>query len=88
MLWVSEPIVSATFRSVISSALTCTFSGVTSSSLLPYEQIEVRISVEVSSGASSGEAVSARVSGGGAVSRSATHTIEVGARERFGIEDY
>ncbi len=65
--------------------LTCTFSG----SLRPYEVIEVVISVEVSTGAASGEINTGTVSGGGASgATSASDAIEVGGREKFGFENY
>jgi uncharacterized repeat protein (TIGR01451 family) len=66
-------------------SLTCTFSG----SLHAYEEIEVRIAVEVQTGASTGEIDMAAVSGGGATGEAgASHAIEVGVGQRFGIEDY
>jgi hypothetical protein len=54
-----------------------------------YEQIEVRISVMVQPGASSGERTAGMVSGGGAP-RAVTveHSIDVGGGERFGLEGY
>jgi hypothetical protein len=65
--------------------LTCTFAG----SLPAYEQISVRISVVVRPGAQSGEQNVASVSGGGAVgTKTASHSIEMNGRTKFGIEDY
>jgi hypothetical protein len=63
-------------------ALTCTFSG----ALLPYEVIEVHVSVV---GAASGGQNAATVSGGGAA-RSVTsrQALRAGGGRRFGIEDY
>jgi hypothetical protein len=77
------------------STLTCVFQEEESEGILyhgvlpPYQLIEVRISVEVLPGAHTGEQNTATVSGGG-VSRSvtATHSIEVGAGESFGIEEW
>jgi hypothetical protein len=66
------------------ATLTCTFAG----SLLPYEEIEVAISVSVQ-GATSGERNRASVSGGGVPgSVSASQTIEVDGSGGFGIEHY
>jgi hypothetical protein len=66
--------------------LECTWS---SESLPPFEQIEVRIRVRVKTGAHSGEANTASVSGGGAASAvSATHPLVVGAPRTFGFDDY
>jgi len=80
------------------ATLTCTFGTVkvtsskgeeVSESLPPYEEIEVRIAVAVEPGARTGAENTASVSGGGAVgTRTATHAIEVGGDERFGVEDY
>jgi hypothetical protein len=76
--------------------ITCTFekfvnekSEVVLQSLPAYEQIEIRISVEVKPGAQSGETNSASVIGGGAVaSASTSHPIQVGGAARFGVEEY
>ena len=81
--------------SCVLETLTCTFGGVETTnssdeevpeSLRPYEQIEVRIAVHISQGAQGENTVT--VSGGGASAASASHAIEVGGRERFGIEDF
>src|SRR6202035_5387320 len=62
----------------------CTFEG----GLPPFEQIEVRIDVDLQPGAHTGEVNTVSVSGGGAVAvRSASHAIEVDGSERFGVED-
>ncbi len=67
------------------SALTCTFSG----TLLPYEEIEIHVSVVVGSGASSGEQNVATVSGGGAAApETSRQGLQIGVGKRFGIEDY
>jgi hypothetical protein len=64
-------------------SLTCTFEG----SLLPFEELEVRIAVEVS-GAVSGEN-HVKVSGGGTVrGASVSRPVNVGGEPRFGIEEY
>jgi hypothetical protein len=55
--------------------------------LPPFEQIEVRVAVVVESGAEAGLSV-ASVSGGGASAATASHRIQVGDPERFGIEDW
>lgn len=66
------------------SQLTCTFSG----SLSAYQEIEMEISVSVKD-AVSGEENRATVSGGGASRTvSASHSIEVDGREKFGVEEY
>jgi hypothetical protein len=66
------------------SSLTCTFYGF----LLPYDEIEMTISV-LAEGASSGELNEASVSGGGASSVSIKRPITVGsAQPSFGVEDY
>jgi hypothetical protein len=59
-------------------------------SLLPFETIEVLLSVEVRAGAESGEVNTATVSGGGAAARSTSHAIEVesGPGEAFGFEEF
>ena len=65
--------------------VSCTFS----SSLPPYDDIEVRIGVEVLPGAVTGERDEATVSGGGASSSvSITPAITVGGEPAFGVEDY
>lgn len=57
--------------------------------LAPYEQIEVRITVELQPGAASGEQNTATVSGGGAPRAvNAAHAIEVNGTEKFGVEDW
>jgi len=56
--------------------------------LPPYEQIEIVIPVTVS-GAKSGALNTATVSGGGAAAtRSATHALQVGTGQHFGIDDF
>jgi hypothetical protein len=71
------------------ATLTCTFSASAPESLLPSEEIEVRIEVLLKPGASSGEQNTATVSGGGAASAStANHPIEVNGSEHFGAEDF
>jgi hypothetical protein len=84
--------------SCVLATLACTFGAVQTENskgeqvpetLRPYEQIEVRISVSVRAGASTGEENSASVAGGGAVTAaSARHAIEVNGSEKFGVEDY
>jgi hypothetical protein len=65
--------------------LTCTFAG----SLPPYDQIEVRIGVQVGEGASAGEANQVSVSGGGAPAASLSRSLTVGAGGTpFGLSDY
>ena len=65
-------------------SLTCA-----SSEQLPeYEVMEMRISVVLQAGASSGEQNTASISGGGGASVTTEHAIEVGGEEKFGIEDY
>ena len=67
------------------ATMTCTFSE----ALPPYEQIEMRISVEVQPSASSGEVNTATASGGGAPRPlSVPRPIKVNGPETFGIEDY
>ena len=80
--------------------LTCTFEEfertngkgekeVIPETLPPYEEIEVRIAVDVNSSAASGELNTVNVSGGGAAdTRTVSHPIEVGSQERFGFEEY
>ncbi len=65
--------------------VTCTFAG----KLPAYEQIEVRITVEVVSSASSGELNTVSVSGGGATGvKTLSRPIGVGGEPKFGIEEY
>jgi hypothetical protein len=68
------------------TSLSCNFTGV----LPPYEQLQVRISVVVKKGATSGEVNEATVSGGGASSSaSAEHKVAIGGTpDQFGVEDY
>jgi hypothetical protein len=67
------------------TTLTCTFSG----SLHPYEEIEVDIAVSVGADTAGGAPNTATVSGGAAAGTvSASHAIEVGGTEKFGLEDY
>jgi hypothetical protein len=72
--------------SVISGSLVvCTFEG----TLLPYEQIEARIAVEVLAGAKSGESNEVTVSGGGAAGISQKRPIVVsGSPTQFGPGNY
>jgi hypothetical protein len=67
------------------ASLTCTYSE----ALLPYEEIEVKISVSVQGAVSGEENIASVFGGGGLASRtiSASHAIEVEGSERFGIED-
>ena len=65
-------------------SLTCS-----STETLPaFEVLEMRISVVLQPGASSGEQNTAIVSGGGAGTVSTQHAIEVNGEEKFGIEEY
>ena len=68
------------------ASLTCRFEGV----LLPYEELEVRIAVEVLPEAGLVEQVnSVRVSGGGAVRGvDASRRINIGSEPEFGVEEY
>jgi hypothetical protein len=64
---------------------TCTLSQ----PLAPYDQLEMRISVEVQEGASSGEQNEVSISGGGASQASLTRPITIsGAPVPFGVESY
>jgi hypothetical protein len=64
--------------------LTCTYAG----TLKAYEPIEVRISVIVEPGASSGEENTMSVSGGGAVASSTvSRPILIGGKAEFGVEE-
>jgi hypothetical protein len=55
----------------------------------PFEQLEMRVQVEVGEDASSGEVNAVSVSGGGAVgSASMTRGIKIGESSGFGVEDY
>jgi hypothetical protein len=66
------------------ATLTCTFAG----ELPPYEQLEVRVSVIVESGAAAG-VNEANVSGGGAVAgKSVSREVHVGGETTFGVEEY
>ena len=57
--------------------------------LPPFEEIELRISVEVLPAAESGEVSRGSVSGGGAAQPAdASHAIEVNGVERFGVEEF
>lgn len=57
--------------------------------LAAYEQIEVRIAVELQPGAASGEQNTATASGGGTARPvSASHALEVDGTEKFGVEDW
>jgi hypothetical protein len=78
------------------TTVTCTFGEyenakkeVVAESLPPFEQIQVRISVNVLSGASAEEASVASVSGGGAARTvSASRDLTLGESENFGFEDF
>jgi hypothetical protein len=66
------------------SPVRCTFAGV----LHPYETAEIRISVVVEPGASSGEQNRVSVSGGGAaMPKTISRPIEVGGEPRFGVQE-
>jgi len=66
------------------AALSCTFAG-----FLPsYDQIEVRIAVQVQSGATTGELNRIDVSGGDAPAASLQQPLAVGGPTPFGIEGY
>jgi hypothetical protein len=79
----------------VGKEVTCTFAE---GSVPAYQQIEILISVRVEPDAHTGrcepdpsacEKNEATVSGGGAAgTRTATHTIEVEGKEKFGIENY
>ncbi|MGH2902879.1 MAG: hypothetical protein ACRDK7_04750 [Solirubrobacteraceae bacterium] len=56
--------------------------------LAPFDQVEVKVAVEVLPGAQSGEANTVRVSGGGARSASVSRPIVAGQGTPFGVEDY
>jgi hypothetical protein len=64
--------------------LSCALTG----ALPPYEQVELRIAVEVLNGATTGELNEATITGGGAPSVSITRPITIGGEPTFGIEDY
>jgi hypothetical protein len=66
------------------SPLTCAFE---SGSLLPYESIEIIISVLVEPGASSGEENTISVFGGGVPADTTSRPIEVGGESRFGVQE-
>ncbi|MFZ1155137.1 MAG: hypothetical protein WAN93_09560 [Solirubrobacteraceae bacterium] len=67
------------------ASLTCTLEG----SLVPYEEIELRIEVEVSPGAESGEMNHAAISGGGAPSASVTRPVTISEEKvPFGLQEY
>ena len=64
--------------------LTCTYTG----TLVPYEVIEVRISVAVEPGASTGEVNAVSVSGGGALAtKTISRPLQVGGEPRFGVQE-
>jgi hypothetical protein len=66
--------------------LSCMMTGET---MLPYEQIEVRIKVEVLEGASSAEKNEVSVSGGGASRASLARPLRISSEETpFGLENY
>ena len=56
--------------------------------IAPYDTIEVRIEVEASPGAESGEADTLSVSGGGAPSAQITRPVPIGDTDAFGAEGY
>jgi hypothetical protein len=65
--------------------VTCVFESV----LPPYDQIEIRIGVEVAESATAGEQNEVRVSGGGARAASIVRPISLGEGPTpFGVEDY
>jgi hypothetical protein len=64
---------------------TCSFEGPV---LLPFEQLEVRVTVEVREGASSEEQNTMSVTGGGASGKSLARAINIGEEASFGIEDF
>jgi hypothetical protein len=69
------------------NTLTCTFEGQT---VPPYRELEAKVSVVVSPGASTGEENNTvTVSGGGANgARTITHPVDIGGEEKFGIDNY
>jgi hypothetical protein len=65
--------------------LTCEMKG----GLAPYDQIEVRIAVNVEGSAKTGEVNHAAISGGGAVGAEVEHSITISSETTpFGLEDY
>jgi hypothetical protein len=69
----------------LGAAPTCTFSG----SLAPFDQLEVRVAVNVKPAAASGELNQGAVSGGEAQEARAGHPITVSSSPSpFGVEDY
>jgi hypothetical protein len=67
------------------SNVSCTFGG----EVVPYDLIEVRIKVEVSPDAASGEVNEVGISGGGAPSAQIARPVTIGAEPTpFGVEDY
>ncbi len=69
----------------VSSVVVCTFEG----HLPPYEQLEVKIHVEVGYGASSGELNEVSVTGGGVPGASASHPLTVNSVPTpYGVETY
>jgi hypothetical protein len=67
------------------ATLTCTFAG----TLPPYDVIEVRIGVEATVSASSGELNEASVSGAGVQSATARHPVTLSEEQvPFGVEEY
>ena len=81
-------------------ALTCTFENyqrenenkeieIAQAVLPPFEELEMRITVQDGGEAANGELNTATVSGGGAVSpKTATSPIRLGGANRFGFEEY
>ena len=72
-------------------SLSCTFTGknVGATRIPPYEQIQMRIAVNLKGGAESGEVNEATVSGGGAPGTSTEHPITVNeAPIPFGVSEY
>jgi hypothetical protein len=72
--------------SVVSGSLVeCTFQN----QIPPYEGLEVKIGLEISAAAKTGEAAETTVSGGGTVAASARHRLTVSAEPTpYGVEDY
>jgi hypothetical protein len=65
------------------SHVTCMFQG----TLHAYEPLEVRVSVRVGKTAVSGERNTVSVSGGGGPQKTISRAIQVGGKERFGVQE-
>jgi hypothetical protein len=61
---------------------------VTTGPVAPFDAVEVRLRVEVLSGAHSGEQVGVQVSGGGGAAQSVSRAISVGGASGFGVEAF